>query len=106
MLSFSLSLESDLNDRSVVFFIFVFILESQERLYQVPVLVLHVFGLSPLFTSLVIGDFPLLVPLPLHDVVPHDVSPGPGLGLLQAEDDHHDDDQEKLGKKHPSAVRV
>ena len=101
ILCYGFSLESDLNDRSVViFFVLVVILESQERLDQVPVLVFHVFGLSPLLTSLVVRNVPVCTPVSLHDVVTHDVSSRSGLCLVKAADDYHEDEDEKLGEKH------
>ena len=100
------SLESDLDDWCVVFL--VILLEGQQGLDEVPILVFDVFGLPPLFTSFVVGNLSLSIPVPFHDVVTHDVGSRPGLGLVQAADEEDGEDEEKFdgGERHLDTVRL
>ena len=55
---------------------------------------------APLLAGLVAGDLLVDAAVSLHDVVTHNLGPGPGLGLLQEADGEDDEDQDDLEVGH------
>ena len=109
----SVSLEPDLNDGRLVIllilvllkFIIQLLLKSEQRLDEVSVLFPHsLAGRPPPLVDLVAGDLLVDISAVLHDVVPHDVSSGSGLHLLQADDEDDAEDEDGSDAAHDDDV--